>query len=74
MTKKNTQAIPNLKAKRPSRQDGPDTLPRIGIEGNKRFGADIPASIYVQVEERCRERGITKRDYLLELLRRDGIG
>jgi hypothetical protein len=68
------QKATHLKARRPSRAAESHVTPiRIGVEGNKRLGADVPASIYVQVEDRCRERGLTKRQYLLELLRRDGI-
>ncbi len=74
MGRKQQKKIPNLKAKRPSRRtDASAPVARLGIEGTKRLGADVPTSVYVQVEERCRDRGITKRDYILELLRGDGI-
>jgi hypothetical protein len=35
--------------------------------------ADVPEQIHRQVRLRCLERGVLVRDYILELLARDGI-
>ena len=35
--------------------------------------ADVPEHIHRQVRVRCLERGVLVRDYVLELLARDGI-
>ncbi len=42
-------------------------------EGEKRIVADVPEQIHRQVRLRCMERGILVRDYILELLQKDGI-
>ena len=42
-------------------------------EGEKRIVADVPEQIHRQVRLRCMERGILVRDYILELLAKDGI-
>jgi hypothetical protein len=41
--------------------------------GEKRLVADVPEHIHKQVRLRCLERDVLVRDYLLELLARDGI-
>ena len=45
---------------------------RLG-DGEKRIVADVPEHIHRQVRLRCLERGVLVRDYVLELLARDGI-
>lgn len=40
---------------------------------SKRIVAEVPESIHRQVRVRCFQRGILVRDYILELLARDGI-
>jgi|CZKU01.1.fsa_nt_gi hypothetical protein len=42
-------------------------------EGEKRIVADVPEQVHRQVRLRCMERGILVRDYILELLQKDGI-
>jgi hypothetical protein len=49
-----------------------DLPPRIE-RVEKRLVAEVPIGIHKQVRIRCMERGILVRDYLLELLARDGI-
>jgi hypothetical protein len=39
----------------------------------KRIVAEVPEDIHRQVRLRCFERGILVRDYILELLAKDGI-
>jgi len=39
----------------------------------KRLVADVPEATHRAVRLRCAQRGIQIRDYLLELLRKDGI-
>jgi hypothetical protein len=39
----------------------------------KRIVAEVPDNVHRQVRMRCLERGILVRDYILELLERDGI-
>ncbi len=41
--------------------------------GEKRIVADVPEHIHRQVPVPCLERGVLVRDYVLELLARDGI-
>jgi hypothetical protein len=43
------------------------------IESEKRLVADVPAHIHQEVRIRCMERGILVRDYILQLLAKDGI-
>lgn len=42
-------------------------------EGETRFVANLPTSIHRAIRQRVTERGISQRDYLLELLAKDGI-
>ncbi len=39
----------------------------------KRIVAEVPEDVHRQVRLRCFERGILVRDYILELLAKDGI-
>jgi hypothetical protein len=39
----------------------------------KRIVAEVPENVHRQVRLRCFERGILVRDYILELLAKDGI-
>jgi hypothetical protein len=41
--------------------------------GEKRIVADVPEEIHRQVRVRCLQRGVLVRDYILELLAKDGI-
>lgn len=41
--------------------------------GEKRLHADIPADLHRKVKARCFKRGIQIREYLLELLAKDGL-
>jgi hypothetical protein len=41
--------------------------------GEKRIVADVPEQIHRQVRVRCLQRGVLVRDYILELLAKDGI-
>lgn len=41
--------------------------------GEKRIVADVPEHIHRQVRVRCLERGMLVRDYVLELLKKEGI-
>jgi hypothetical protein len=45
---------------------------RLG-DGEKRIVADVPEQSHRQVRLRCLERGVLVRDYILELLAKDGI-
>ncbi len=42
-------------------------------EGEKRMFADVPERIHRQLRVKCLERGVLVRDYVLELLAKDGI-
>jgi hypothetical protein len=42
-------------------------------EGEKRIVADVPEHIHRQVRVKCLQRGVLVRDYILELLAKDGI-
>jgi hypothetical protein len=65
-----------LSLKKPSRdRSGKRTkaaAERLG-DGEKRIVADVPEQIHRQVRLRCLERGVLVRDYVLELLAKDGI-
>lgn len=60
-----------LSTKRPAREAAREAAKL--NEGAKRFGAELPESIYRAVQLKLAERGITARKYLLELLAKDGI-
>jgi hypothetical protein len=65
-----------LSLKKPSREQSEKhtkaAAERLG-DGEKRIVADVPEQIHRQVRLRCLERGVLVRDYILELLARDGI-
>jgi hypothetical protein len=42
-------------------------------DGEKRIVADVPDHIHRQVRVKCLQRGVLVRDYILELLAKDGI-
>lgn len=42
-------------------------------KGERRFVANLPASIHQQIRERVTEKQISARTYLLALLKKDGI-
>jgi hypothetical protein len=42
-------------------------------DGEKRIVADVPEHIHRQVRVKCLQRGVLVRDYILELLAKDGI-
>ncbi len=41
--------------------------------GEKRIVADVPEHIHRQVRVKCLQRGVLVRDYILELLAKDGV-
>ncbi len=62
-----------LSLKKPSReQSAKAAADKIG-KREKRIVADVPEPIHRQVKLRCIDRGIEIRDYVLELLAKDGI-
>jgi len=65
-----------LSLKKPSRERA-DARTRAGAvkfgTGEKRIVADVPARIHRQLRIRCLERGVLVRDYILELLAKEGI-
>ena len=65
-----------LSLKKPSRDRGEQrakaAAEKFG-DGEKRIVADVPEQIHRQVRLRCLERGVLVRDYILELLAKDGI-
>jgi hypothetical protein len=65
-----------LSLKKPSRERSEKRVKaaaeKLG-EGEKRIVADVPESIHRQVRVKCLQRGVLVRDYILELLARDGI-
>lgn len=68
----------SLTMKRPSGPRDGETVERAaqrlaGGAAEKRIVADVPEHVHRQVRMRCLERGILVRDYILELLGRDGI-
>lgn len=67
----------SLTTKRPSRGESESVeraAQRLGGESaEKRIVADVPEHVHRQMRMRCLERGILVRDYILELLARDGV-
>jgi hypothetical protein len=66
----------SLTVKRPSREREEQNVERAAQRlgaGEKRLVADVPEHIHRQVKMRCLERGVLIRDYVLELLARDGV-
>jgi hypothetical protein len=65
-----------LSFKKPSREQSEmrakATAETLG-DGEKRIVADVPERIHRQVRVKCLERGVLVRDYILELLAKDGI-
>ena len=65
-----------LSLKKPSRDQSEKrtkaAAERLG-DGERRIVADVPEQIHRQVRLRCLERGVLVRDYILELLAKDGI-
>jgi hypothetical protein len=65
-----------LSLKKPSRERS-EKRARAAAEkfggGEKRIVADVPEHIHRQVRVKCLQRGVLVRDYILELLERDGI-
>ena len=59
-------------AERPSRAAARSGAEKFGV-GEKRLHADIPADLHQKVKARCFKRGIQIREYLLELLAKDGL-
>lgn len=54
--------------------DGKETVANAAVEApQKRLVADVPERIHRLVRMRCLERNILIRDYILELLAKDGI-
>lgn len=41
------------------------------ITKRKRLSANVPEKIYIDFAKRCIEKGVTKQDYLTEILRRE---
>jgi hypothetical protein len=66
----------DLGLKRPSRERSEKVAKAAAVKlgaSEKRIVADVPERIHRQVRVRCLERGVLVRDYILELLARDGI-
>jgi hypothetical protein len=65
-----------LGLKKPSRERS-EKRPKVAAEklgaGEKRIVADVPEYIHRQVRVKCLQRGVLVRDYILELLGKDGI-
>lgn len=63
-----------LSFKKPSREKSnvEKAAAKLG-EGDKRIVADVPEHIHRQVRLRCLERGVLVKDYVLELLAKEGI-
>ena len=65
-----------LSLKKPSREKSKKQTKKAAAklgEGEKRIVADVPEHIHRQVRVRCLQRGVLVRDYILELLAKDGI-
>jgi hypothetical protein len=56
-----------------SHDGDPKRTPDAKEPRQRRIVAEVPETIHRQVRLRCFERGILVRDYILELLAKDGI-
>ena len=64
-----------LSLKKPSRAPSDSgTHGAVLAGGDKRIVADVPERIHRALRLRCLERGISVREYILELLGKEGIG
>jgi predicted DNA binding CopG/RHH family protein len=66
-----------LSLKKPSKEERSErktkkAAAKLG-DGEKRIVADVPEHIHRQVRIKCLQRGVLVRDYILELLAKDGI-
>ena len=65
-----------LSLKKPSRErsekQAKHAAEKLGA-GEKRIVADVPEGIHRQMRVKCLQRGILVRDYILELLAKDGV-
>lgn len=64
---------PKLDMVRPSAILQPTIQVYTSKEGAQRLAVDLPVSKHQKLKLRAAERGISVRDYILELLARDGI-
>lgn len=65
-----------LSLKKPSRERSEKRTKAVAEkpgEVEKRIVADVPEHIHRQVRVKCLQRGVLVRDYILELLAKDGI-
>ena len=66
----------SLSLKKPSREktarSAKKAAGKLG-EGEKRIVADVPEHIHRLVRVKCLQRGVLVRDYILDLLAKDGI-
>lgn len=66
----------SLTLKKPAREREEQAVERAARRlgaGEKRIVADVPERVHRAVKMRCLERGVLVRDYILELLARDGV-
>jgi hypothetical protein len=61
-----------LSLKKPSRESAKAAANKIA-GGKKRIVVDVPEALHRKVKERCFERRIEIRDYVLGLLAKDGL-
>jgi hypothetical protein len=65
-----------LSLKKPSKQRSERSAKKTATKlggGEKRIVADVPEHIHRQVRVKCLQRGVLVRDYIIELLAKDGI-
>jgi hypothetical protein len=55
-----------------SEQRAKEAAEKLG-QGEKRIVADVPEHIHRQLRVKCLQSGVLVRDYILELLAKDGI-
>jgi predicted DNA binding CopG/RHH family protein len=66
----------SLSLKKPSKERSERTAKKAAAklgDGEKRIVADVPEHIHTQVRIKCLQRGVLVRDYILELLAKDGV-
>jgi len=65
-----------LSLKKPSRERTAQRARKAAVkygDGEKRIVADVPERVHRLLRIRCLERGVPVREYLLDLLAKDGI-
>ena len=71
-----SRSMSGLSTRRPTEERAAQAAKKAAAhrdEGEKKLVANVPAHIHKAVRKRCIDQGVRVQDYILELLRKDGI-